>query len=282
MLRLPSNTTLVGTAPEAAIVRGSLVIDGADNVIVRHLRLGDAHDHFPAWDPGDGATGAWNSELDNLTLRRATHVWIDHCDFDDADHLDSAAPRWLGQPLQHHDGLLDIIRQSDWVTVSWNRFRRHDKTTLVGNSDGLTDDDGRLRVSFHHNLYEEVKERTPRVRWGRVHVHNNLHVGRSDAPVPFGYSIGVGRGSRIVSEHNVWETSADIPATRLVRRLNGSRFMDRGSLHNGRPVDLLAALRQAHPGVAIEGEVGWAPSLVHRLDPAAEVADRVRRGAGAR
>lgn len=282
VLRLPSNTTLVGTSPEAAIVNGSLVIDGADNVIVRHLRLSDAHDHFPAWDPGDGAAGAWNSELDNLTLRRATRVWIDHCDFDDGEHLDAAAPRWLGRPLQHHDGLLDIIRQSDAVTVSWNRFRRHDKTTLVGNSDGLIDDDGRLRVSFHHNLYVDVKERTPRVRWGRVHVYNNLYLGRSDAPVPFGYSIGVGRGSRIVSEHNAWETSPDIPASRLVRWLNGTRFVDRGSLHNGRPVDLLSALRQAHPEVAFEAEVGWEPTLVHRLDPAAEVAERVRAGAGVR
>lgn len=282
VLKLPAHTTLVGTAPHAGIVHGSLVIEDASNVIVRHLHLSDAHDHFPAWDPSDNGTGAWNSELDNLTLRRATHVWVDHCDFDDADHLDRAAPRWLGQPLQHHDGLLDIIRQSDRVTVSWNRFRQHDKTTLVGNSDKLIEDEGRLRVSFHHNLYEGVKERTPRVRFGRVHVQNNLFVGRSDAAVPFGYSIGVGHGSRIFSEHNVWETSADIPPTKLVRWLKGARFSDRGSWHNGRPVDLLAALRQAHPGAVIDGDVGWQPTLVHRLDRADEVAALVRLGAGVR
>lgn len=288
VLRIPSNTTLVGIDPQAAIVNGNLVIDTADNVIVRHLRLSDAHDHFPAWDPNDNGSGAWNSDLDNLTLRRATHVWIDHCDFDDSDdsadptHLDSTAPRWLGRPLQHHDGLLDIIRQSNWVTVSWNRFRQHDKTTLVGNSDNLTDDDGKLKVSFHHNLYEGVKERTPRVRWGRVHLYNNLFIARSDGPLPYGYSIGVGRGSRIVSEHNVWETSADIPPTRLVRWLKGSHFVDRGSLHNGRPVDLLAALRQAQPGVSIDADVGWHPTLIHSLDRASDVAEQVREGAGLR
>lgn len=281
VVTLPSNLTLVGSVPHAAIVRGSLLIDGADNLIVRHLRLSDAHDHFPAWDPNDNAGGEWNSVLDNLTLRRATHVWIDHCDFDDGDHVDSAAPRWLGRPLQHHDGLLDIVRQSDAITVSWNRFRQHDKTTLVGNSDKLVEDEGRLRVSFHHNLYEDVKERAPRVRWGRVHVMNNLYVARSDGPRPYGYSIGVGRGSRIVSQDNVWETSPDIPTTRLVRLLQGDRYSDRGSLHNGQPADLLAALRQAS-AAAIDGDAGWQPTLVHQPDQASEVARKVRAGAGVR
>jgi pectin methylesterase-like acyl-CoA thioesterase/pectate lyase len=281
VMKLPPHTTLVGITADAAIVHGKLLIENVDNLIVRHLHLSDAHDHFPAWDPNDNTSGEWNSELDNLTLRRATHVWIDHCDFDDADHLDSAAPRWLGKPLQHHDGLLDIIRQSDWVTVSWNRFRQHDKTTVVGNSDRLVEDEGRLRVSFHHNLYEGVKERTPRVRFGRVHVQNNLFVGRSDAAIPYGYSIGVGQRSRVVSEANVWETSADIASTRLVRLLRGSVFTDLGSWHNGQPVDLLGALRRAYPGAVIDGEVGWRPTLVHRLDRAEDVAAVVRAGAGA-
>jgi pectate lyase len=33
-------------------------------------------------------------------------------------------------------------------------------------------------VSFHHNLYQNVTQRQPRVRFGRVHVLNNLYQGQ--------------------------------------------------------------------------------------------------------
>lgn len=276
LLRVPSNTTLVGAGQGARLTGGGLLLERVDNVIVRHLHFSDAYDFFPAWDPRDNAGGEWNSDYDNVSLRRATHVWVDHCSFDDGDRPDDREPLWLGRPVQRHDGLLDITRQSDWVTVSWSVFRQHDKTTLVGAGDGQHDDEGRLRVSFHHNLYEQVKERTPRVRYGRVHVYNNLFVGRADGPYAFGYSIGVGLQSRIVSEHNVWQLGAGVPPSSLVRLLRGQRFVDRGSLRDGAPADLAAML-----GPSIDADVGWQPTLVHERDPAGRVADRVRAGAGA-
>ena len=89
---------------------------------------------------------------------------VDHCSFDDGPRPDAAERELLGRRMQRHDGLLDITQQSDHVTVSWNHFSHHDKTTLVGSSDRQTLDEGRLRVSFHHNLWEKTKERSPRVR----------------------------------------------------------------------------------------------------------------------
>ena len=68
--------------------------------------------------------------------------------------------------MQFHDGLLDIIRGSDLVTVSYNHFKNHDKGLLIGNSDSRADDEGKLRVTMHHNWFEDVKERSPRVRYG--------------------------------------------------------------------------------------------------------------------
>ena len=32
-----------------------------------------------------------------------------------------------------------------------------------------------LRVTLHHNLFESIGQRTPRVRFGKVHVYNNLY-----------------------------------------------------------------------------------------------------------
>ena len=282
VLRVPSNTTLLGIGTDAEVVNGMLLLETVDNVIVRNIRFADAYDHFPAWDPNDNAAGEWNSEYDNLSLRGATHVWVDHCSFDDGDRPDAAERVLLGRRMQHHDGLLDITRQSNLVTVSWNRFRRHDKTTLVGSSDGQTADAGKLKITFHHNLYEQVMERTPRVRYGQVHVYNNLFEANVGPDYPFGYSLGVGWQSQIYSERNVWETPAGVGAGKLTRLLKGSAFFDRESLHNGQPVDLLGALRAARPEAAVSGEVGWRPALMAAPpDPAGEVAAKVRAGAGA-
>jgi pectate lyase/pectin methylesterase-like acyl-CoA thioesterase len=281
VLRIPSHTTLIGAAPGAGFINGMLMLEKVDNIILRGLQFADAYDFFPAWDPRDGAAGEWNSEYDTVSLRGATHVWVDHCSFDDGARADRQARIALGRPLQHHDGLLDITQQSDYVTVSWNHFSRHDKTSLVGGSDNHTGDAGRLRVSFHHNLWAQLMERTPRVRYGQVHLYNNLFVAHGDGDYPYGYSIGIGLASRIVSERNVWETPAEIPASRLARLLKGSALSDQGSLHNGGPLDLLAALRAANPGAELAADVGWRPQLAGPLDEAGEVAAKVRAGAGA-
>ena len=277
VLRVPSDTTLVGMGKDAAVVNGMLLLERVDNVIVRNIHFSDAYDHFPAWDPNDNANGEWNSEYDNLSLRDATHVWVDHCSFDDGNRPDAAEPVLLGRRMQRHDGLLDITRLSNFVTVSWNHLRRHDKTTLVGSSDKAVADEGRLKVTFHHNLWDDVKERAPRVRYGQVHLFNNLHVVSAEAAGNFGYSIGVGLQSRIFSEQNVWETPPGPPgvaATKLLRVLKGQTFFDRGSLHNGQPVNLVGAL-------ALTPDIGWRPVLHGAIDNAADVPARVRAGAGA-
>lgn len=272
MLKVPSHTTVIGLGRDAALVHGGLMLDGVDNVILRNLHFSDAYDHFPAWDPKDNGHGEWNALHDNLMLRRATHVWVDHCTFDDGNRPDAAEPVLLGQRMQHHDGLLDITRQSNWITVSWNHLRQHDKTTLVGNGDDRTEDAGYLKVSFHHNWYQGVRERTPRVRFGQVHLYNNLFESRPDDAYPFAYSIGVGFQSRIVSQHNVWVTPPDVASTRLVRALKGTHFLDQGSLHNGSAVDLRASWQP---------DLGWTPHYWLDLDAADAVAARVRQGAGA-
>ncbi len=281
VIRVPSNTTIVGVGRDARIVHGMLLLEKVENIIVRNIHFADAYDYFPAWDPKDNAAGEWNSEYDNLSLRGAMQVWVDHCTFSDGERPDHTERIALGRPMQRHDGLLDITNQSSYITVSWNHFKDHDKTNLVGGGDGQTADAGRLKVTFHHNLWENTKERAPRVRYGEVHVYNNLYVGRSTAPYAFGYSIGVGAKSRIFSENNVWETTGGIGAGALVRLWKGDAFFDRGSLHNGQPVDLLAALQAANPGTPISADVGWQPRLFLAIDPAAEVAVRVRASAGA-
>ncbi len=279
LLRVPSDTTLIGVGNDAALVHGGLVLDGVHNVIVRNLHVSDARDHFPEWQPRDNVHGEWNSQYDNLQLRDSRRVWVDHCTFDDGAPQGGSGVRRFGRPMVHHDGLLDITHRSDFVTVSWSRFEDHDKTMLIGSSDARRDDEGHLRVTLHHNLWRGVRERTPRVRFGRVHVHDNLFIGSARGPGALAYSIGLGIESRVISERNVWLTDPPLPDAQLVRVLQGRQFVDRGSLHNGRAIDLAAELRRA--GADIVPVAGWEPTLVHEADPSGRGAERARDAAGA-
>ena len=280
-LRVPSNTTLIGVGPDAWLEHGMLLLSKVDNVILRNIHFSDAYDYFPAWDPRDNAHGEWNSEYDSVSLRGATHVWVDHCSFSDGDRPDHSARAALGRLMQHHDGQLDITQQSNYVTVSYNHFKEHDKTNLVGASDSYQLDTDKLKVSFHHNLWEHTKERTPRVRYGQVHLYNNLYVAAKGIPYAYSYAIGVGVQSHIFSENNVWETTPDISSSSLAKLYKGAAFYDRGSLHNGRVVDVLAALRAANPGATVSADVGWQPTWHGTVDDSADVATTVRASAGA-
>lgn len=284
-VRLPSNTTLVGAAPGAGFERGGFLLERVSNIVIRDLRFSDAYDYFPEWQPRDNGHGEWNSDYDNVSLRGAERVWVDHCHFDDGHRPDKAEPVRLGQRVQHHDGLLDITNGSDLVTVSWCRFQAHDKTMLIGSGDGKASDEGRLRVTLHHNHFHGCKERTPRVRYGRVHVVANLF--SADRAEDYGYSLGLGFHSRLYSEHNRWELPAGVPASQLIRRLKGDAFFDRDSRLNGRPVDLLAAWAAAHPGEALSADVGWRPDAAYdtaalRPDDPDHLAEQIRAGAGPR
>src|SRR5262245_17240750 len=84
-IRVPPNTTLFGLGPDATLVGAWLDVTPATdsgsqpmNVIIRNLNLVDTADCFPEWSPTDGATGNWNSAYDSISIRHATHVWIDH------------------------------------------------------------------------------------------------------------------------------------------------------------------------------------------------------------
>jgi pectate lyase len=63
--------------------------------------------------------------------------------------------------------------------VSWCHFHDHHKTCLVGHSDKpsvLSEDKGKLRVTFHHNYFDGSQTRHPRVRVAEtVHVFNNYY-----------------------------------------------------------------------------------------------------------
>ncbi|MGC9664974.1 pectate lyase family protein [Planosporangium sp. 12N6] len=279
-----SNTTIVGVGPHARILGANLVLDKVDNVVIRNLTFEDAHDCFPSWDPTDGATGNWNSLYDNVSLTGATHVWIDHNTFTDGANPDSGQPLHFGRPYQVHDGELDITKASDLVTVSYNHLRDHDKTMLIGSSDKPGNDVGRLRVTIHHNRFTDLGQRAPRVRYGQVHVYDNLYEVPSGAD--YGYSWGVGVQSHIYAENNYFQLAADVAPDRLVKDWGGTALFETGTVvRTGRghptPMSLRDAYNATHdPDLA--GDAGWTPTQPGPVEPAVAAAERVRGSAGAR
>ncbi|MEU9171430.1 pectate lyase [Streptomyces sp. NPDC048420] len=278
-LLVGSNTTIVGLKG-AVLKGGSLQVRNATNVIVRNLDLRDAYDCFPVWQPNTGGLGDWKTAYDNIWLAGATHVWVDHVTLSDKGHPDSEEPTYFARNLLRHDGLLDITNGSDLVTVSWSRFADHDKAMLIGNSDSASGDRGRLRVTLHHNEFESVVQRAPRVRFGQVHVYNNRYVVPGD---DYRYSLGVSTESGIHAENNAFHTLGHIEVANLVKSWNGSALHQTGTLFNGYPVDLLTIYNAYNSGSErdLTADVGWTPTLHTKIDSAA-VADReVARGAGA-
>jgi pectate lyase len=278
-LLVGSNTTIVGLKG-AVLKGGSLQVRNATNVIIRNLDLRDAYDCFPVWQPNTGGLGDWKTAYDNIWLAGSTHVWVDHVTLSDKGHLDADEPTHFARNYLRHDGLLDITNGSDLVTVSWSRFADHDKAMLIGNSDSATGDRGRLRVTLHHNQFESVVQRAPRVRFGQVHLYNNRYVVPGD---DYRYSLGISTESAVHAENNAFHTPGHIEAADLVKSWNGSALHQTGTLFNGYPVDLLAIHNAYNSGSErdLTADVGWTPTLHTKID-SAEAADReVARGAGA-
>ncbi|MFY1623046.1 pectate lyase family protein [Micromonospora sp. WMMD735] len=255
------NTTIVGRG--GAVLTGlTLMIDGASNVIVRNLTFDDARDCFPAWSPTDGATGNWNSQYDQVSVRRSEHVWVDHNTFTDGDNPDSGQPVYFGRPYQVHDGSLDVTHTASLVTASYNRFTGRDKLMLIGSSNTVGPDVGRLKVTLHHNLFDRVLQRLPRVRFGQVDVYNNWYRLAGD---DFAYAIGVGVQSAAYVENNFFTLGAGIAAGDLLYDWGGTAVTTRGNWVDApgalpRPVDLVAAYNAAHDP-DLGGDAGWTPAL---------------------
>ncbi len=269
-IRVPPNTTLYGLGADATLVGAWLDVTPQDdagnqpmNVIIRNLNFVDTADCFPEWSPTDGATGNWNSAYDSISIRHATHVWIDHNRFADLRTRDDTQPTFFTHRYQVHDGLLDITNESDLVTVSWNQFAVHDKAMLIGNSDSAVADRGKLRVTLHHNLFDDIGQRTPRVRFGQVHVYDNLY--RVSTEANYHSSWGAGVESQLFAENNYFEMSPMFGPMEVIDGKKGTRMTTRGNCWRERsgncvPTDFVAVFN-ANFDPDLSPDAGWTPTL---------------------
>jgi pectate lyase len=289
-IRPGPNTTIVGLDKHATIrggwfdIRGTTTVNRT-NVIIRNLTFEDTYDCFPQWSPTDGALGSWNALYDSISLRDSNHVWIDHNTFKDVDTADDKLPYYFGVLYQVHDGLVDITNASNYVTVSWNRFENHDKVMLIGSSDNAPADVGKLKVTLHHNLFEDLGQRAARVRYGQVHIYNNYYkIGNPDNYV---YSWGVGIQSAIYAENNFFQVnpSTGIAPDQFIERLNGTAIFETGTMLNEpsqsgqHGIDVMTAYNEVNDPDLLDS-VGWVPSRFVDLMETQDVMPAVESGAG--
>ncbi|MGX4594359.1 pectate lyase family protein [Leuconostoc sp. JNUCC 76] len=242
--KVPSNTTIIGTN-NAKITGGNMVINGS-NVIVRNITFENAYDYFPQWDPTDGTSGNWNSQYDNLTVTGGSNVWVDHNQFSDGSQTDNKNGSYYGREYQHHDGLVDIVNGANNVTLSYNQLQNHDKSMNIGNSDSKTSDLGKLQVTMHHNHFDNLIQRQPRVRFGKVHIYNNYYSATDSSIYKFMYAFGLGKQSRVYAQNNTF----DVPTASIndiAKVFGGKNFTDNGNLLNGKQVEGISKLNKLNP-----------------------------------
>ena len=152
-IKKKNDITIVGADGSAANF-GIHIASSSSNIIIRNMTIG--------LTPGGGDSDIIS--LEGMSGGVPTDIWIDH------NELYTSMADCAGAGDTSFDGMIDIKKGADNVTISYNYLHDHHKVSL----NGYTDDDDAVRhVTFHHNLFENVGSRTPLQRHGYSHLLNN-------------------------------------------------------------------------------------------------------------
>ncbi|MBN1306911.1 MAG: hypothetical protein JXA18_03275 [Chitinispirillaceae bacterium] len=166
-------------AGRGAELEATFYIESAANVIIRNLIISAVN----------------GGQMDIFSMEEgANHIWIDHCDISDKRNK--------------LDGLVDMTHGCDNITISWNKFHYPDNTLdhrfamLISHSDDAGGEDaGKERITIHHNWWaDNITERMPRARFGKIHIFNNYYSAAGN-----NYCIGPGVDAEVVVESNYFE-----------------------------------------------------------------------------
>jgi pectate lyase len=247
-LKVGSNKTIAGIC--GAEIHGHVGMSGSVNVIFRNLKVVGYNCSDSPGACKDGADAI--SVVDN-----AHHIWFDHDDISDGS-----------------DGNLDITNGSDFVTVSWTKFsyssKRTDSTTgstghrfsnLIGAADGLDIDKDHLNITWHHNWWaDNIAQRMPRSRDGKIHVVNNLFTASGND-----YCTNSGNLSSLLVENNVY-----IGVNNPLQEDDDGNMLARGNVF------------QSTSGSKTAGGTGFSPPYAFTPDATANLEATIRNQAGPR
>jgi len=156
-IKRKGDITLLGADGSAANF-GIHIASSASNIIIRNMTFGLL--------PGGSDSDAIN--IEGMSGGVPANIWIDH------NELFSSLVACAGAGDSSFDGLLDIKKGADNITISYNYMHDHGKASL----NGFSDSDTEVRhVTYHHNLFDNIGSRTPLQRGGYSHLLNN-YIGR--------------------------------------------------------------------------------------------------------
>jgi pectate lyase len=196
-----------------------------------------------------------------------------------------------------HDGLVDVVRGSDYVSFTNNYFTEHHKTSLVGNGDSgrAWSDAGRLHVTFTGMWWDSLTSRLPLNRFGNVHIYNNLITGStstSNADLKFESGMDARYQSNILNQNNYYNFTGLKQSEFCGKAIKGKDYLgyrSSGHLFTSDKADTTTGMA-AGSVVAMDGVCGmtapsgtdvWTPPYAYTLVSADAANTSVRANAGA-
>ena len=215
-VNIGSNKTIYGD-PEnenQGWLRNIGIVISGENIIVRNMKFGEVI----SWDKPfkSGADDAFS-------LNQATHVWVDHCEFQShltPQDLDGKAiisghnyystdEKWK---KDFYDGLFDVKNGSSWITISNCYFHDHWKACLCASGDEKADKNTRtgatdvnMRITFFNNYWKNINARQPMLRYGKAHVFNSYFLSESSEMSGQSTGINCRAGSEFYIDNNIFE-----------------------------------------------------------------------------
>jgi pectin methylesterase-like acyl-CoA thioesterase/pectate lyase len=155
-INVASDKTIIGVGTSGELVQGEFhLAPGTHNVIIRNMTIRDSA--IPGnWDCKD-------TDFDGIQMDTAHHVWVDHNRFSNIC-----------------DGQLDVRKDSEYVTVSHNRFENNNKTFGLGWTTNV-----KTQITIDHNWFAGTKQRNPSVdNAAYAHLYNNYLTAQTDPGDP--------------------------------------------------------------------------------------------------
>jgi len=158
------------------------------NIVIKNMKM--------------GALAGANNDADLLRIDNSSNIWIDH------NELFASNVECKGSPDGDltFESALDIKKDAQNITVSYNIIRDSKKVGLMGHTASSGNADFQRTVTYHHNIYNNVNGRLPLQRGGWTHLYNNVYEKIT------GSGINVRSGGFALIEKN-WFQNSNNPLT---------------------------------------------------------------------
>ncbi|EPS38394.1 hypothetical protein H072_7894 [Dactylellina haptotyla CBS 200.50] len=141
---IKSFKTIIGVGQTGHLLGGGFNINSQRNIIIRNLEISDTYD--PTDYNGKGA------DWDGIQVDNGTNIWIDHVKL-----------------ARMRDGLIDLRKDTDYVTVSSCLLSEHNKAFGIGWTPNVIS-----KMTINDNFFNSTNQRGPSAdNLKYCHMYNN-------------------------------------------------------------------------------------------------------------